>query len=105
MVFQRIGFKVEDFDKFKGVFTGRGSVRKSHGSHGSKVYIDPGNNKSVVIVLEWADADKMKAFGESDDQKEAMKSAGVAGPPEFKVADNEAELDVSGLTLSFSTET
>ena len=105
MVFQKIGFMVEDFDKWKGGFTSHGDVRKSFSSMGSKVYIDPGNNKSVVIVFEWGDADKMKNFGESDELKEAMKSAGVTGPPDIKVAGNEAELDVSGLTLSFSTET
>lgn len=45
-----------------------------------------GDPNDVIVVNTWPSIDAAKAFVAQDDLKEAMKKAGVAGPPEIVFA-------------------
>ena len=73
--------KVEDYAKWKAVFDGNVNMRKEAGSKGGYLFQGADNPNELVIFLEWDDLDKARRFTASDELREAMQKAGVAGPP------------------------
>ena len=102
MVYQKLTHTVKDFDVWKPGFVNNADLRKSHSCTKTRVYTEPGNKNIISVVMEWADKDQMKKFGESPALKEAMKHAGVVSPPEVAFQDN--DFDVSNLEFQFETD-
>ena len=73
--------KVQDYAKWKTVFDEHDNMRKSGGSKGGWLFQSADDPNDVVVVLEWESLDKARAFASSDDLRQAMEEAGVAGPP------------------------
>lgn len=75
--------KVEDYKKWKLAFDDHLAYRSKNGSKGGKVFRSSSDPNEVFVLLEWDSIENAKKFGQSDQTKEAMKDAGVAGMPEI----------------------
>lgn len=73
--------KVTEYAKWKTVFDEHANMRKGGGSKGGWLFQGADDANEIVIVFEWESLDKARAFVGSDDLREAMEKAGVAGPP------------------------
>lgn len=78
-----IRHKVQNYRSWKAAFDKHATFRKNHGCKGGKLYRSSQDPSEVVIVFEWDDLKKAKAFTQSDDLRERMTNAGVIGAPEF----------------------
>ena len=78
-----IRHKVQNYKNWKVVFDNHATARKGQGCKGGKLYRSSQDPSEVVIVFEWDDLRKAKAFTQSEDLRETMTKAGVIGAPEF----------------------
>jgi quinol monooxygenase YgiN len=74
--------KVNDYAKWKSVYDGFASVRKQMGVTAASVHRDSKDPNTIVVTHQFKDLNTLMAFANSADLKNAMKNAGVAGPPE-----------------------
>jgi heme-degrading monooxygenase HmoA len=77
-----IRHKVKDYKKWKAAFDAHASTRKAQGCKGGQLLKSREKPSEVVIVFEWDNLDKARAFTQSDDLRKTMESAGVIGEPE-----------------------
>jgi len=82
MPYVLIRHKVADYQKWKRAFDGHGSVRKSGGSKGGRLFRSAVKPKEVFILLRWNDLRRAKKFARSPGLRKAMKAAGVRGKPD-----------------------
>jgi heme-degrading monooxygenase HmoA len=82
MAFVLIEHLVGDFETFKQVYLDDGERRRISGSKGGAVYRAAADPNNVIIVLEWDDADRARAWAESLELHEAMQwsTSNVATP-------------------------
>lgn len=80
--------EVKDFDTWKKAFDEHATFRKDAGLIGEGVMRGADNDKLVAVYAPATDPAKLKAFIESKDLKEKMKSAGVKGKPTIYVFSN-----------------
>ena len=80
-----VRFSVADFDTWKAGFDAHKDSRLAAGGTGTEYVMQNAEDANeVVMLLEWSDLDKAKAFSGSDDLKEAMRKSGVTGPPDIR---------------------
>lgn len=82
---------VEDYARWKNAFDDFLDYRKAGGEKSYLICrpIDEPNN--IVILFEWNSVENAQAFLDSQDLKEAMQKAGVAGPPEITIMETTAQ--------------
>lgn len=73
--------KVEDFNTWKTAFDGFLNFRKSAGEHSYSVGNLHDQPNTVFVINEWESLDAMRAFENSTELANAMKSAGVLEQP------------------------
>ena len=82
MVYINLRLNVADFDKWLTAFRGFESYRKDAGATGAnQIYHDIEDHNNVTLIMEWADADKARAFLNNPQTKANMDAAGVTGRP------------------------
>ena len=74
---------VKDYDGWKKVYDQVAGLRKQSGVTGATVNQDVNDPNIIYITHEFRDLDSAKAFAGSEDLKQAMAKAGVAGRPEM----------------------
>ena len=77
--------KVKDFAAWKEGFDQHAAVRKAAGLTKAHVLQAVDDPNAVTVLLDFADAAKVKAFAASDELKARMKSLGVIGKPEIHI--------------------
>ncbi len=76
--------KIEDLQKFLGMFATRGArLRARHGCHGSRVLTVDGDPSQVYILFDWTSQADFEAFRADPDVKASMAASGTLAPPEF----------------------
>ena len=83
MPYLLIHHKVEDYATWKPAFDEHGTARRDAGSEGGYLFRSADDPNDLFIVLEMDDLDKAREFVQSDDLRQAMQNAGVAGPPDI----------------------
>jgi heme-degrading monooxygenase HmoA len=83
MVYIHVRHTVKDYAMWREGFDKNAAARQAGGAT-DEVYImrnvdDP---NEITVILGWSDVAKARAFTQSASLKEAMKKAGVTGPPE-----------------------
>ena len=73
--------KVADYAKWKPSFDAHDSVRLANGLHRYVIGRGVTDTNMVLVAMKADDLAKAKAFSQSPDLKNAMKKAGVTGPP------------------------
>ncbi len=72
---------VEDYPTFCDAFEDAEKMRHSAGSTGDTFYQSVDNPNDVTVQVEFQSIDAAKAYALSPGLREAMKRAGVQGPP------------------------
>jgi quinol monooxygenase YgiN len=75
---------VEDFDSWRDAFDDHGTTRKEHGCTGETVLRDQENTNRVLVLTQWPSMKEAHAFASDPSLAEAMKKAGVVGPPRIE---------------------
>jgi quinol monooxygenase YgiN len=75
---------VEDFDSWRVAFDGHETTRKEHGCTGETVLRDQENANRVLVLTQWPSMKEAHAFASDPSLTEAMKKAGVVGPPRIE---------------------
>ena len=78
---QRNLVSVGNYALFRDTFDGADEMRRAAGSTGNAVYQSADDPNEITIRADFGTMDEAKAFAASEGLKEAMKSAGVTGPP------------------------
>lgn len=74
--------RVEDVDRFLKVFSSKGAQkRKQHGSKGSTVFRDPGEEDRVWVIFDWDEAGWM-SFVSDPEVPAILQEAGHKGKPQ-----------------------
>ncbi|MDX1415918.1 MAG: hypothetical protein R3293_17110 [Candidatus Promineifilaceae bacterium] len=81
--------RVADYAKWKTIFDAGSEMRAAASSVKGHIFRDAEDPSMVTILSHFEDADKAKAFLQSPDLAEAMKSAGVTSEPELFVFGHE----------------
>ena len=74
-------FKLQDYETWHKVFVQNMAMRKSFGAETEMLHRSVDNPNEVVVVLEFATADKAHAFMQSTELRAAMQNGGVIPPP------------------------
>jgi quinol monooxygenase YgiN len=77
-------FTVGDVVQWRTVFESMESVRQQYGCTDKHVFANADSPNEVLILLQWSDEARAREFVASPDLREAMKNAGVQGPPTIK---------------------
>jgi heme-degrading monooxygenase HmoA len=78
---------VQDYAKWKPVFDEHAAKRRASGSKGGRLFRSEKDPNEVVILFEWEDLGKAHKFAESEDLRQTMERAGVAGKPDLYFLD------------------
>jgi quinol monooxygenase YgiN len=76
---------VEDFDSWRTGYAAAQPVRDQHGVTADTVHQDPADPNSVTVLHWFPTADQAQAFAADPGLQDAMKNAGVAGPPRVEI--------------------
>lgn len=77
-----VQFDTSDFDKWLTVFKANSDTRKSAGLKDYQLYKCFDDPNSVLLVMDWENQEKAKAFMNSQQLRDQQKSAGVTSKPE-----------------------
>jgi len=88
MAYILVQHSVEYYERWKSEFDAHRAAREAAGSKGGFVFRDADNPNNLTVLLEWNSLERAHAFSESYDLREAMKRAGVTGPPTITYLEN-----------------
>lgn len=94
MPYVLIRHKVADYAKWKIMFDEHGTIRKTSGSKGGRVFRNADDPNEVVILFEWDDMEKARGFVQSEDLRRTMQRAGVSDKPDFYYLDEVEKVSV-----------
>jgi heme-degrading monooxygenase HmoA len=86
--------RVRDFVAWKAAFDGHAAAREAAGSVGGIVFQNADDPNDVVIVLQWDDVARARAFAASSGLRQAMDGAGVVGQPSVVFLEEAARTEV-----------
>jgi len=92
-VYVVVSHHVADFEAWKPVFAEHEKVRRGHGAVGHKLHRSIDDPGRVIVVTEFADESGARAFSTDPSLPEAMKRAGVDGPPDVYICDRVESVD------------
>ena len=83
MAYLLIRHRVQDYAKWKPVFDEHEATRRANGGGGYQLLRSADDPNELLILFQWDDLGKARQFVQSDELREAMQRAGVAGPPDI----------------------
>jgi len=86
--------RVKDYRKWRRAYDAHSLARRKAGLGSAQVYRGADDPLKVAIVFKVKNADRAKAFAESDDLKRIMKAAGVVGKPTITLIATAPELSL-----------
>jgi heme-degrading monooxygenase HmoA len=78
-----VQIKFEDFARWKAAFEAASSLRKTYGSIGVRVFRNADKADEAVVLGEYEDLEKARQLFQSQQFRDALKRAGVSGPPQL----------------------
>ncbi len=79
--------EVEDYDTWRAVFDDMAGARGQRGLGAGRVFRDRDHPNTITVVLD-GDAEGMRAYGQSQELKDALASAGVIRQTEMRIVDD-----------------
>ncbi len=77
--------KVEDYPKWRKVFDGMESTRRSMGETSFRVFHTATSPNEIIILTDWKSADQARAYSQLPGLKQAMQEGGVITQPEILI--------------------
>ncbi len=78
--------RVQDYAAWRAVYETVEGLRQQHGCTAAEVLVDPSDKDDVFVIHRFPSPEQAQAFASSDELREAMGRAGVAGPPRIEIA-------------------
>ena len=78
--------RVNDYSAWRSVYDTVDGLRQQHGCTADEVFVDPGDKQEVFVLHRFPTVEQAEAFAGSNELREAMGRAGVAGPPRVEIA-------------------
>lgn len=78
---------VSDYDAWRKVYDDFGETQQKLGVRAESVHRDVENASMLTVIHDFDSADDARSFVASDELKEAMGNAGVAGPPDVWITE------------------
>ena len=78
--------RVGDYAAWRSVYDSVEDLRQQHGCFGAEVLVDPGDKQEVFVLHRFPTLEQAEAFAGSNELREGMTRAGVAGPPRIEFA-------------------
>jgi heme-degrading monooxygenase HmoA len=94
MPYLLIRHKVEDYERWKPFFDENATARGQSGSKGAQLFRNADDPNEIVILFEWDELDNARQFAHSEDLRETMQRAGVAGRPDLYFFEEAEEVPV-----------
>ena len=83
MTHQFVPHTVDDYDRWRAAYDDHLPTRQEYGLKELGVHRGADNSNDITIVFEAESLERVMAFAESSDLKEAMIAAGVQGMPDI----------------------
>lgn len=80
-----ISHPVQDYAKWRAVYDDFADEQDAGGVIMEQVYQDPGDPNQVLVLHGFETMEAAQSFLGSDQLRQAMEGAGVAGPPDIRV--------------------
>ena len=87
MSYVLVRHKVADYARWKPGFDEHGATRKASTSKGGLLFRNADDPNEIVILLEFEDLDRARAFASSDDLRQKMQEVGVIDRPDIYFLD------------------
>ena len=85
MVYIYVRQKVEDYARWREGYDTHAAARQAAGATDEgNVMRNVDDPNEITVLLGWSDMQTARAFTQSASLREAMKDAGVVGPPEIR---------------------
>jgi quinol monooxygenase YgiN len=78
--------RVNDYGAWRTVYDSVENLRQQYGCLSAEVMVDPSDKEDVYVFHRFPSVDQAQGFASSNELKEAMGRAGVAGPPRIEIA-------------------
>jgi len=78
--------QVADYAAWRSAYDAVGGLRQQHGCTEAEVLVDPGDKNDVYVLHRFPTVEQARAFAGSNELREAMGQAGVAGKPRIEIA-------------------
>jgi quinol monooxygenase YgiN len=78
--------QVADYAAWRSVYETVGGLRQQHGCTGAEVLVDPADKNDVYVLHRFPTVEQAQAFAGSNELREAMGQAGVAGKRRIEIA-------------------
>lgn len=78
--------RVDDYTAWRSVYESVDGLRRQYHCTGEEVLIDPADKNEVFVLHRFPSVEQAEAFAGSDELREAMGRAGVAGAPRIEIA-------------------
>jgi len=78
--------RVNDFGAWRSVYDSLDAVREQHGCSGEEVLVSPADKEDVIVLHRFPTVEQAEAFAGSDELREGMHRAGIAGAPRIEIA-------------------
>ncbi len=76
---------VEDYAAWRAVYETVEPLRQQYGCTGAEVFTDPTDKNDVFVIHRFPTLEQAQGFAGSEELKQAMGEAGVAGPPRIEI--------------------
>ena len=83
MVTMFVRQSVQDYDHWKRVYTEFASLRQESGVTSASIFREVHDLNKVTVMLQFSELNAAQNYANSDELREAMVKAGVAGKPEI----------------------
>lgn len=98
MITVMVKHTIGDFDTWKAAYDGHEPSRLEHGCTSAVVHRTVGAEDQMVVCLSFGTLVDAQGFLEDPALGEAMRDAGVQGPPETTIVEVVEALDYAGVT-------
>ena len=78
--------QVEDYAAWRSVYDSVEGLRRAHGCTDAEVLVDPADTEDVYVLHRFPTLGQAQAYAGSNELREAMGRAGVAGAPRIEIA-------------------
>ena len=92
-VFVFVESTMQDYDAWKVVFDDNQAFREQHGAVRHWLYRAPTDANDVFVAIEFPTLEQAQAFSADPALAEAMKAAGVTGPPRISYREETEVID------------
>ena len=78
--------RVNDYSAWRSVYDSVDELREQYGCSDDQVLVDPADKEDVFVLHRFPSFEQAEGFAASNELREAMSRAGVAGPPRIEIA-------------------